>query len=351
MLFSLIVARVTTCPIAHVRGSTSVIMIFRFLISSLLLLVLTVAPPGFAQNNEQWLVNATMPHQTKEKGYGNPVVCAANYTLPSMDSGGLVVFFHVPKTGGSTIRRNLESVEGINYVFNKNYSQYTDSAYMVEDMISEGVRNNSVLFYEIHASTSPSFFGMRRRLERWRETAFRNGVPVFYFSVLREPISYSFSHFNFFHLQKRNPSFERCSATEHDFLRKSVHNPQCQFLYKGEQSKWIQQTHDRAREVMVDSQDCNAIEEKLFELMDWVGTTEGLTRETVPMLQKILDMPETVWPSYRVSKELRGYTPFGKEDVSLNALEKISEMSSLDTKLYQNVKNHYQYEDVILKFK
>ena len=150
---------------------------------------------------------------------------------------------------GTTIRRNLEQVEGIQYIFAKNYSTYNDSAPLVEDLILNGSDKKSILVFELHATTSPSFFKMRRRLQRWRATALRNRVPVFFFSLVREPIAvsidetspfassffatdtlslsqYSFSHFNFFHLQKRNPTFERCNATERDFLRKSIYNPQ-----------------------------------------------------------------------------------------------------------------------------
>ena len=129
------------------------------------------------------------------------------------------------KTGGTTIRRNLERIERIDYVFAKSFSMYHDTASQVEETILHGRENNTILFYEIHATTAPSFFRLRKRLRRWRETAAQNQVPVFFFSLVREPVSYSFSHFNFFHLQKRNPSFERCNATEHDFIRKSVFNP------------------------------------------------------------------------------------------------------------------------------
>ena len=48
---------------------------------------------------------------------------------------------------------------------------------------------------------------------------------------------------------------------------------------------------------------CTAIEENLFEIMDWVGTTEQLSNETIPLLSKLLNIPSYfIWENSRVSK-------------------------------------------------
>jgi hypothetical protein len=291
--------------------------------------------------------------RTEPNRYGNASVCTANDTLPSVDSGGLVFFLHIPKTGGTTIRRNVEEIEGITYIFAKNYSTYYDSAPLVEDIILNGNENKSLLFYEIHATTAPSFFRLRQRLKRWRGTALRNRVPVFFFSLVRDSISYSFSHFNFFHLQKRNPTFERCNATEHDFLRKSVYNPQCQFLFKGENSMRGQRRNtidSNPSKLMVQSKDCETVTENLFEIMDWVGTTERLSTETIPLLSKLLGKPQIRWENHRVSENENSYISFGKDNVSSLVVETISDMSKLDTELYKDVESRYQYIEMIAQF-
>jgi len=324
---------------------------FRFLVISLIL-SLAYVQLGYAERKDQ-LITSPSSHTDARSKVENSTVCFANSTLPSLDTGGLVFFLHIPKTGGTTIRRNLEKIEGIEYVFAKNYSAYYDSAPLVESVISKGSENKTVLFYEIHASTAPSFFKLRNRLKRWRETAHHNRVPVFFFSLVREPISYSFSHFNFFHLQERNPSFERCNATENEFLRKSVYNPQCQFLFKGEPSMRGQRrnaTGSNPPKLMVQSEECEAVKENLFELMDWVGTTEHLTTETIPLLSKLLDKPTIHWENYRVSKNEKSYISFGKENVSSSVVETISDMSILDKKLYKEVESRYRYMDVIAGF-
>ncbi len=311
----------------------------RFLAACLILLIVACIDRGVAEEGDG-LKTAALKN----------TVCVANSTLPSMDSGGLIFFLHIPKTGGTTIRRNLEQVEGINYVFAKDYATYSDTVEMVEDMVVNGSANQSVLFYEIHAKTAPSFFKLRRRLKRWRQTALHHGVPVFFFSLVREPISYSFSHFDFFHLQKRNPTFERCNATEEDFLRKSVYNPQCQFLFKGESSMRGQRRDAMdpdSQELMVQPEDCEDVKEQLFDLMDWVGTTELLSTETIPLLSKLLERPNIRWENHRVSKNEKGYVSFGRENVSSLATEIISGMSRLDAMLYEEVESRSQYREII----
>mmetsp|Transcript_11849 Transcript_11849/g.28074 ORF Transcript_11849/g.28074 Transcript_11849/m.28074 type:complete len:343 (-) Transcript_11849:2330-3358(-) len=321
--------------VIHYRSSIA----FHYWISWLLLCSFSFAHPSFAEEKVRQL-----------ETYGNPSVCTANNTLPSMDSGGLVFFLHIPKTGGTTIRRNLEGISGVDYVFAKNYSTYYDSAPLVENVITNASDKKSVLFYEVHATTAPSFYKLRNRLRRWRDTASHNRVPVFFFTILREPVSYAFSHFNFFHLQKRNPTFERCNATEHDFLRKSLHNPQCQFLFKGEPSMRGQKRNTSdvdPRELRVQSEDCDVVEKRLFELMDWVGTTERLSTETIPLLSHVLNQPRINWENHRVSKNAKGYISFGRENVSSVVLQTILDMSEFDMQLYRNAGSRYEYGNMI----
>lgn len=215
---------------------------------------------------------------------------------------------------------------------------------MVEDAILNGTPNKTVIIYEIHATTAPSFFRLRQRLKRWKETACHNAVPFFAFTVLRDSVSFAFSHFSFFHIQKRNPTFEQVNATEENFFRMSLSNPQCQFLYKGEPSMRAQ----KAKGVVVQPEDCHQVELHLMELMDWVGTTENLSNETLPLLARLLDLPpdEAVsdrWESHRVRiKEQDVY--FGIENVTLSSIEAIREMSPLDVDLYNSAKTKYKYE-------
>jgi hypothetical protein len=256
--------------------------------------------------------------------------------------GGVVFFLHIPKTGGTTIRLNLESYDRIHYIFAKNYSIYSETVSLVEDAIVHGTPNGTILFYEVHATTAPSLFQLRHRLRRWKDVAQRNGVPTFFFTILRESIAYAFSHFNFFHLQRRNPTFERCNATQENFVRLTLYNPQCQFLFQGESSMRAQKVQHSK---ILNAEDCHAVQEQLINVMDWIGTTEHLTNETLPMLSTLLDLPlNHTWVNQKVSKETQDVY-FGKDNVTKGVLQWIlDDVSSLDVELYRMARNRYHHE-------
>ena len=338
--------------------------------------------------------NAAIDTTVKIKDYGIAAVNATTATaspaattddggsmkpkrrLPIMSSTGVIFFLHVPKTGGTTIRRNVEQLDNIHYVFARNYSTYYETAPLVEEAIlgqsneqthqvrsntptiqnnikSNNRKNGTILFYEVHATTAPSFFRLRSRLRRWRDTAERNNVPVFFFTILREPVSFAFSHFKFFHVEERNPTFERCNATEDNFIRLSLENPQCQFLYKGEPSMRAQKavqmndgtgtTIQNKSNVIVQPDHCQQIQHQMIDLLDWVGTTDNLSNETIPLLAHVLGLNGTLveeqWAPHKISN-----VGFDVRNVTASTIEKIHAMSTLDQKLYEEVPNlHFQY--------
>ncbi|KAG7356253.1 sulfotransferase family protein [Nitzschia inconspicua] len=258
--------------------------------------------------------------------------------------GGIIFFLHIPKTGGTTLRLNLEPYDHINYIFAKNYSIYSDTAPLVEDAILSGTSNKTVLFYEIHASTAPSFYQLRHRLRRWKDIATKNGVPTFFFTLLRDPTAYAFSHFNFFHVQRRNPTFEQCNATLDNFLRLTLFNPQCHFLFQGEWAMRVQKPKNK----VLTTQECHVVQDYMLQLLDWIGTTERLSNDTLPLLSRLLNLPENhTWINHKVSKTAQGVNYFGKENVTEAVLEWIKhDMSLMDTGLYQMARDRYRYDAV-----
>jgi hypothetical protein len=290
--------------------------------------------------------NNSSEGQTSTKSSSSSSSTCPSKALPSFSSGGLVFFLHLPKTGGTSIRRNLEQFDHIQYIFARNFSVYWDTAPLVEDLILRGSAmqkpNKTVIFYEIHANTAPSFHRMRNRLQRWRDTAARNNVPVFFFTVLRSPIPYALSHFNFFHVDQRNPTFEHCNATEENFLRLSLHNPQCQFLWKGEPSMRAQHT----KHVTVAPEECNTVKASMMKLFDWIGTTEDLSTNTLPLLSKMLDLPsDFVFERHRVTAEIKKTDQyFGMENLTASTLQSIELMSYLDLGLYEYAQQRYPYQ-------
>jgi hypothetical protein len=259
--------------------------------------------------------------------------------LPSFENGGVIFFLHVPKTGGTTIRLNVQKLDRVDYHFGKNYSTYWDTAPLVEDAILHGTHNRSILFLEIHAKDSPSLLRLRKRLKRWRDTAAHNKVSVFFFTVLRDSLPYALSHFNFFHVQKRNPTFEQCNATEENFLRLSLSNPQCQFLANGEPSMRAQKIKD----VVVQPEKCEQVYETFLDSLDWVGTTERLNNETLPLMSQLLQLPSNfTFFNHRITKK-EANTTFEMQNLSSTALNSVLLSTTIDTMLYERALRDFPF--------
>ena len=259
--------------------------------------------------------------------------------LPSFENGGVIFFLHTPKTGGTTIRLNVQKLDRVDYYFGTNYSTYWDTAPLVEDAILHGTHNRSILFFEIHAKDSPSLLRLRKRLKRWRDTAAHNKVSVFFFTVLRDSLPYALSHFNFFHVQKRNPTFEQCNATEENFLRLSLSNPQCQFLAKGESSMRAQKIKD----IVVQPETCEQVYDTIRESLDWVGTTERLSNESLPLLSALLQLPSNfTFSNHRITKK-DAITTFRMQNLSSTALDSVLLSTTIDTMLYERALRDFPF--------
>mmetsp|Transcript_48627 Transcript_48627/g.54365 ORF Transcript_48627/g.54365 Transcript_48627/m.54365 type:complete len:113 (-) Transcript_48627:36-374(-) len=99
--------------------------------------------------------------------------------------------------------------------------------------------------------------------------------------------------------------------------------------------------------ITVQEHNCDIIQEEIFDLMDWVGSTEQLSEDTIPLLSKLLDLPiNFTWENFRVSQNLSEYISFSEKNVSSFAIQTVREMSTFDTSLYTAVKNHYKYNDI-----
>ncbi|CAB9531634.1 expressed unknown protein [Seminavis robusta] len=191
---------------------------------------------------------------------------------------------------------------------------------------------------------------MRERLHRWREIAERNNVPFFAFTVLREPVSFALSFFNFFHgMDHGDEHFEYYdTANEFDLLNHAVVNPQCGFLVQGDvifHNKMAQQT------VVLPL--CKAAYETLWEEMDWIGTTAALSNETFPLLRSIVKSSRTNGDANHLLAQNirhRNKSPdkVTRSDLGPRSIDQIRMMTRWDQTMYYNAQRDFPFDKMQL---
>ena len=282
--------------------------------------------------------------------------------------GGFVLFLHVPKTGGTTIRDALMQYDPVQYHFVSGRKLFDEAhikamKYLSLVSSSPSSSNNNkkkrrrTFFLEIHGRDSPHLLELVDTIEIYRRKAQEHDIPIFVFSMLREPISFALSYFNFFHVQRGpNPYFRQVEPTESNLLEYSLYNPQCLFLARGEMSlrqrppqrQRRRQHHDYGDEgekAMPSVEECRLVQDTLRNHMDWVGITEQLNETTLPLLRRILTVDDDPsassssiisFPTKRVSHHGRNES-LALADVSLSTLTTLQNMSRLDQELYDNI--------------
>mmetsp|Transcript_16255 Transcript_16255/g.37436 ORF Transcript_16255/g.37436 Transcript_16255/m.37436 type:complete len:416 (+) Transcript_16255:135-1382(+) len=331
-------------------------------------------------------------------------------TLPDFTNGGIIVFYHVYKTGGSTVGKlmheltqkdqsfyaptpedrvsEIRSDGGTENVYGKAmrskarlfFTMIRKQIDWVEDCVTTvnmAATAKKLVLLELHveypAPGFPSLVELAPKIEQWRALADQRGVGFFAFTVMREPVAHALSFFNFFHVGNnfgRDPPsrddhdywnpFKPLMSTEKNFLRSYyAHNRQCRMLSTDPQSifaapKYLVWNKDKVtkEQVAISRKPCDidGVHDTFFHSMDWVGTTEMLSNETLPLLTQLVLGDPSVGrknPPFKVfDNNPSGNVGMKSHNLSDKAMSIILDETELDRSLYADVARSFKLTDL-----
>ena len=306
--------------------------------------------------------NITM-HKTKEiedvgtRNNGNGAGTSSKASLLSirgktfqrgqLKRDSVIIFIHVPKTGGTTISNNIEfrsntSMKLFTHIHGgrkmwrrgKDYiDNYLSRSRRTEtENIKKGEQS---VFMEIH-TLAPSFVTLQDQIQAWKHNATANGKNLFVFTILREPVSWSMSAFNhYFHGSivndlRANPNKTTANSVLVDYCQE---NAQCTFLFHS----W-QYPKPKSHRWNPQKKNCDFVYTSLENQADFVGTTERI-HDVTEMLKFLLDMPSNFTFTHENSGKTNSAGLYiGINEMSNNTLEYYKSMTSLDNDLYENAR-------------
>jgi len=199
--------------------------------------------------------------------------------------GGIVFFLHIPKTGGTTMRAFLQKHADELHVA-RNSHGWQGMIQQMDEAVVNGT-DGKLIAFETHDQNVPSYRQLSPRLREWRRIANENNVPFFMATLLRESVSIQISSFNYYYVA---PWKKLANVTVQDFHDTLLYNPQCSFLHEGgmffgdldRKHPELRDTRNRLNAALR-KEHCDAVYMTLLEDMDWVGTTERIKSETLPL--------------------------------------------------------------------
>jgi len=186
-------------------------------------------------------------------------------------------------------------------------------------------------------------------LKEWRELSKQHNASFFAFTLVREPLSFVESYYNFFYKNCRfrwcerdqnNENYQINDVVEEQFLEHLVPNRQCFLL------RYISTVCGMQRQVYDDcaanEDDCDDVYNVMVDSLDWVGTTKNLNHDTLPMLSYMLTgsfQSENHLTSIISNVHHKKFSIWTNSTESF--IKQVKDRNLLDQQIYDNVEIHF----------
>jgi hypothetical protein len=251
-----------------------------------------------------------------------------------LKENAVMVFIHVPKAGGESIVENMiKIIPTITHFTHRKHKQHAWE--MGKDYIDHYVstapsdlspESSKPVFLEIHVS-SPPFMDIIDRLQSWRRNATANGVELFVFTIVREPVSLQLSLFNYNFIKNGKYVGLNSSAINNALRDQAYENVQCSFLVH----RW-----NPWRRWSPEKKDCDLLFDAMKDQIDFAGTTEN-HQDITEMLKFLLDLPRNFTFELTNSARTNNKASIKYEEMSSETIELYKNVTLLDYELHQNV--------------
>ena len=148
-------------------------------------------------------------------------------------------------------------------------------------------------------------------------------------------MSHAVSYFNFFYLAPRRDSAKHASQehTVANLINTTIPNRQCSILSGGSTAS---DDDENAR--------CKSLHDALIETFDWVGTTEHLNEETLPLLAHLLFQNASMAKSLRSYNVVNMSSMLQTSQLQPPTIQHIEEISQWDQFLWERAQLDFSWD-------
>jgi len=214
------------------------------------------------------------------------------------ENGIIIVYIHIPKTGGTSLRKPFYKWGRIFFTWGR--QQYDAKIREMTEKL-ENWKKGDFAFFELHGGSAAPFMEFRHVLQQWRATAKAQDIPMFAFTIVREPLSFSVSYYTFYHTQhiKGFKQFPETDFNEQNLLDHAMPSPQCMALTRTENAYRDQALCEQCQKCNYacgeplrqnfTQHECLDAYEAMRNDLDWIGLTSKLSTETFPLLNAVFN--------------------------------------------------------------